>query len=83
MVQSSRSHLCRGSEDTELQLWTDSRVEDFRGPTGDGSRLPLDGEADSRFPDVEKDAVRRSSSPAPVPMSSNPESEGRTRIGGT
>lgn len=38
--------LCLGSEDTELQLWTDSSVEDFLGPSGDGSRLAVDGDRD-------------------------------------
>lgn len=81
----SVSHLCLGSEDTELQLWTDSSVEDFRGPSGDGSRLLSDGDGDSRllFPGEGHEPLRHSSSSSALPASGNSASEGRTRIGGT
>lgn len=79
------SHLCLGSEDTELQLWTDSSVEDFRGPSGDGSRLLLDGDGDSRllFPGEGNEPLRCSSSTSALPTSLKSVSEGRTRMGGT
>lgn len=79
------SHLCLGSDDTELQLWTDSSVEDFRGPSGDGSRLLLDGDGESRllFPGEGHEPLRHSSSTSALPASLNSVSDGRTRIGGT
>lgn len=68
-----------------MQLWTDSRVEDFRGPSGDGSRLVLDGDGESRllFPGDGTEPLRKSSRTSALPASLKPESEGRTRMGGT
>lgn len=79
------AHLCRSSEDTELQLCTDSSVEDFRGPRGDGNRLVLDGDGESRlmFPGELKEPLRHSSSSSALPASLKPVSDGRTRMGGT
>lgn len=60
-------------------------MEDFRGPTGDGSRLVLEGDGDSRLllPGGGNDPLRHSSSASALPPSLKPVSEGRTRIGGT
>lgn len=77
------THLCRGSEETELQLWTDSSVEDFRGPTGDGSRLLLDGDSKWLLPGEGNEPLRLPSSTSALSGSVEPESDGRTRMGGT
>lgn len=60
-------------------------MEDFRGPSGDGSRLVLDGDGDSRllFPGDGTEPLRKSSRTSAFPVSLMPVSEGRTRIGGT
>lgn len=81
----AHSHLCCGSEDAELQLWTDSSVEDFRGPSGDGSRLVLEGDGDSRLllTDERNEPLRQPGRASALPASVKPASEGRTRIGGT
>lgn len=81
----AQSHLCRGSEDTELQLWTDSSVEDFRGPSGEGSRLVLEADGDSRLllTDEGNESLRQPGRTSALSVSVKPASEGRTRIGGT
>lgn len=68
-----------------MQLWTDSSVEDFRGPSGDGSRLVLEGDGDSRLllTDEGNEPLRQPSRTSALPVSVKPASEGRTRIGGT
>lgn len=80
----TNSHLGLGSDDTESQLWTDSSVEDFRGPCGDGSRLVLDGDRDSRLllPGDGTEPRRHPSRTSALPASLKPGSDGRTRIGG-
>lgn len=67
-----------------MQLWTDSSVEDFRGPSGDGSRLVLEGDGDSRLllTDEGNEPLRQPRTSA-LRASVKPASEGRTRIGGT
>lgn len=60
-------------------------MDDFRGPTGDGSRLVLDGDAESRLllPEEGNEPLRHSSNTSVLPTSLKPVSDGRTRIGGT
>lgn len=60
-------------------------MEDFRGPSGDGSRLVLDGDGESRllFPGEGNEPLRHPSSTSALPASLNPVSDGRTRMGGT
>ena len=68
-----------------MQLWTDSSVEDFRGPSGEGSRLLFDGDGERRllFPGGGNEPLRQSSSTSALPTSLKPVSDGRTRMGGT
>lgn len=60
-------------------------MDDFRGPTGDGRRLVLDVDAESRllFPEEGKEPLRHSSSTSAPSASLNSVSDGRMRIGGT
>lgn len=60
-------------------------MDDFRGPTGDGSRLVLEGDAESRllFPEEGNEPLRHSSNTSVLPTSLKSVSDGRTRIGGT
>lgn len=60
-------------------------MEDFRGPNGDGSKLVLEGEGDSRllFTDDGNEPLRQPSSTSALWVSLKLVSEGRTRIGGT
>lgn len=68
-----------------MQLWTDSSVEDFRGPNGEGNRLVLEGDGDSKllFTDEGNEPLRQPSRTSALPESVKPVSEGKTRIGGT
>lgn len=82
----SCAHLCRESEASELQLCTDSSVDDFRGATGEGSRLPSDGDGDgeSRWPSAGEGAESlRHPGGGSSSSSGRPASEGRTTMGGT
>lgn len=58
-------------------------MEDFRGPTGDGSRLLLDGDSRWLLPGEGNDPLRLPSSTSALSRSVEPESDGRTRMGGT
>lgn len=58
-------------------------MEDFRGPTGDGSRLLLDGESRWLLPGEGNESLWLPRRTSALPGSGEPESEGRTRMGGT